>query len=60
MVYDGPDLLGVMLSAFVQALMSAEADAICGAGYRERSPSCARRSTSPTGCSSGDVGPSEP
>jgi putative transposase len=33
-----PDLLRTMLSTFVQALMSAEADAICGAGYGERSP----------------------
>src|SRR3954451_15722708 len=32
------DLLRSMLSTFVQALMSAEADAICGAGYVERSP----------------------
>ncbi len=32
-----PDLLRSMLSTFVQALMSAEADAICGAGYGERS-----------------------
>jgi putative transposase len=33
-----PDLLRSMLSSFVQALMSAEADAICGAPYGERSP----------------------
>ena len=33
-----PDLLRTMLSTFVQALMSAEADAICGAPYGERSP----------------------
>jgi len=32
-----PDLLRSMLSTFVQALMSAEADAICGAPYGERS-----------------------
>ena len=32
-----PDLLRSMLSTFVQALMGAEADAICGAGYGERS-----------------------
>jgi putative transposase len=32
-----PDLLRAMLSKFVQALMSAEADAICGAPYGERS-----------------------
>src|SRR4051794_8946944 len=33
-----PDLLRSMLSTFVQALMSAEADSVCGAGYGERSP----------------------
>lgn len=33
-----PDLLRTVLSTFVQALMSAKADAICGAGYGERSP----------------------
>jgi len=33
-----PDLLRSMLSTFVQALMSAEADGICGAPYGERSP----------------------
>src|SRR3954452_4760195 len=32
-----PDLLRSMLSTFVQALMSAEADSVCGAGYGERS-----------------------
>ncbi|MGS0686292.1 IS256 family transposase [Nakamurella sp. GG22] len=32
-----PDLLRSMLSTFVQALMGAEADTICGAGYGERS-----------------------
>ena len=32
-----PDLLRSMLSTFVQALMGAEADSICGAGYGERS-----------------------
>src|SRR3954452_9385931 len=32
------DLLRSMLSTFAQALMSAEADAICGARYGERSP----------------------
>jgi putative transposase len=32
-----PDLLRGLLSAFMAALMSAEADALCGAGYRERS-----------------------
>ena len=33
-----PDLLRSMLSSFVQALMSAEADALCGAPYGARSP----------------------
>jgi putative transposase len=32
-----PDLLRSMLSSFIQALMSAEADAICGASYGARS-----------------------
>ncbi|MCW2651713.1 MAG: transposase, mutator type, partial [Mycobacterium sp.] len=31
------DLLRGLLSTFIQALMSAEADALCGAGYGERS-----------------------
>jgi putative transposase len=33
-----PDLLRSMLTAFVQALMSADADAVCGAEYGTRSP----------------------
>lgn len=32
-----PDLLRAMIKQFAEALMSAEADAVCGAGYRERS-----------------------
>lgn len=32
-----PDLLRSMVKGFAEALMSAEADAVCGAGYRERS-----------------------
>ena len=32
-----PDLLRSMLSTFIQVLMGAEADAICGAGYGQRS-----------------------
>src|SRR5262245_48118362 len=32
-----PDLLRVMVQDFAEALMSAEADALCGAGYGERS-----------------------
>ncbi len=33
-----PDVLQAMIKTFAQALMSAEADAICGAGYGQRSP----------------------
>jgi putative transposase len=32
-----PDVLRAMVKTFAQALMSAEADAICGAGYGQRS-----------------------
>ena len=32
------DLLRAMVQDFAEALMSAEADALCGAGYGERSP----------------------
>src|SRR4029453_15228540 len=32
------DLLRAMVKDFAEALMSAEADALCGAGYGERSP----------------------
>jgi hypothetical protein len=32
------DLLREMLRTFIQALMAAEADALCGAPYGERSP----------------------
>ena len=35
---DSPDLLREMVRSFAEQLMSAEADAICGAGYGERSP----------------------
>jgi putative transposase len=33
-----PDLLRAMVRDFAEALMGAEADALCGAGYGERSP----------------------
>jgi putative transposase len=33
-----PDLLRAMVQEFAEALMGAEADALCGAGYGERSP----------------------
>ena len=32
-----PDLLRLMVATFAEALMGAEADAVCGAGYGERS-----------------------
>jgi putative transposase len=32
-----PDLLRAMVKTFAEALMSAEADAVCGAGYGQRS-----------------------
>ena len=34
----GNDLLREMIKTFTEALMSAEADAVCGAGYGQRSP----------------------
>ena len=33
-----PDLLRDLLTAFVNALLAAQADAVCGAGYGERTP----------------------
>jgi hypothetical protein len=33
-----PDLLRSMLTTFINTLMPAEADAVCGADYRESSP----------------------
>ena len=38
-----PDLLRAMLQTFAEALMSADADAVCGAGYGQRNPD--RRNT---------------
>ena len=35
---EGSDLVREMVKSFAERLMSAEADAICGAGYGERSP----------------------
>ena len=68
-----PDLLRAMLRTFVQALMGAEADAICGApygvrtdervnsrnGYRPRDWDT-RAGTSRTGCSSAAGAPNGP
>jgi len=33
-----PDLLRAMVSAFADALMGAEVDAVCNAAYNERTP----------------------
>ncbi|GAA4288026.1 IS256-like element IS1081 family transposase [Georgenia daeguensis] len=38
-----PDLMRDMLATFINALLSAEADAVCGAGYREVSEARANR-----------------
>src|SRR5205809_6023661 len=38
-----PDLLRAMVQDFAEALMGAEADALCGAGYGERTPERANR-----------------
>ena len=34
-----PDLLREMVRTFAESLMGAEADALCGAGFRERTAS---------------------
>jgi transposase-like protein len=47
-----PDLLREMVKQFAEASMSAEADAACGAGYRERSEQRVTRATA-TGCGTG-------
>ena len=51
-----PDLLRSMLTAFVQALMSADADAACGAEFGTRSPD-GRTVATATGPGSGIPGP---
>ena len=38
LVQASPDLLRAMLTTFVQALMGAEADSVCGAGYGGQPP----------------------
>jgi len=49
-----PDLLRSMVQTFAEALMGAEADAVCGAAYgdrtdeRRRSPGCSSRCPGPT------------
>jgi hypothetical protein len=42
-----PDLLRNMIQTFAEALMSADADAVCGAGYGHRSTERTLRSGSP-------------
>ena len=42
-----PDLLRSMLTSFVQALMSAEADAVCGADYGTRTAARVNRPAAP-------------
>ncbi len=41
-----PDLLRAMVQTFAEALMGAEADAVCGAGYGER-PRAAEQTSQP-------------
>jgi putative transposase len=54
-----PDLLRSMVQAFVEALMGAGADAVCGAAYGERSEQ-RRTSVMVTGGGSGTPGPGVP
>ena len=42
-----PDLLRQMLTTFMNTLMSAEADAVCGAPYGETSPGAHQRAQRP-------------
>ena len=42
---DDPDLLREMVASFAEQLMSAEADALCGAGYGSAAPSGSTRAT---------------
>ena len=51
-----PDLLRSMLSSFIQALMSAEADAVCGAPHGH----AVERTNSRNGYRSRDFAPPEP
>jgi hypothetical protein len=50
-----PDLLRSMVTTFAEALMGAEADAVCGAGYASAAASGATRTTG-TGTASGTRG----
>jgi hypothetical protein len=50
-----PDLLRQMVQTFAEALMSADADAVCGAGYGQRSPDGATPATA-TGSEAGTLG----
>lgn len=53
-VADGhPDVLRTMIAAFVNALMSADADAICGAEYGQRFRDRSNRRNGYRACASG-------
>ncbi len=49
----GPDILRKLLQMTVEKLMSAEADVLCGAGYRERSEDRQNHSSSCGGLTDG-------
>src|SRR5918912_2058909 len=51
-----PDLLREMIASFANAMMSAQADQLCGAGYGERSAG-ARTGATGIGPGSGTSGP---
>ena len=52
-----PDLLRAMVRAFAETLMSAEADALCGAGYGERSPERVNQTQRAIGVATSTPGP---
>ena len=45
-----PDLMRELLGTFIDALLSAEADAVCGAGWGETSPERERRRSGGPDC----------
>jgi putative transposase len=56
-----PDLLRAMVATFAEALMSAEAGAVCGAGYDERSQEYSQRLPAPgVGYPGGQHQPGDP
>jgi hypothetical protein len=50
-----PDLLRAMVKTFAEALMGAEADASCGASYRESSPERVNRRSHANAVAAGGV-----